>query len=93
MNSSDVRKKGGGNKENAKHWSKMAYLCFDNDDLGVRAQTCSPLSRITLSMWATFPIFYGICMEEHTCEARLPHTSGNVVRKRKHLYAQGCDLS
>ena len=23
----------------------------------------------------------GMCMEEHTCEARLPHINGNVVRK------------
>ena len=30
---------------------------------------------------ATFPICHGICMEEHTCEARLPHINGNVVRK------------
>ena len=27
-----------------------------------------------------FPIFYGICMVEHTCDARLPHINGNVVR-------------
>ena len=33
------------------------------------------------SVWATFSTFYGICMEEHTCEARLPHINGKVVRK------------
>ena len=27
------------------------------------------------------PIYYCICMEEHTCEARLPHRNGNVVKK------------
>ena len=31
--------------------------------------------------WETFLTFYGICMEEHTWEARLPHINGNVVRK------------
>ena len=30
---------------------------------------------------ATSPIFNGICMEEHTCEAKLTHINGNVVRK------------
>ena len=25
----------------------------------------------------------GICMEEHTCEAKLPHINGNVVRKEE----------
>ena len=31
---------------------------------------------------------YGICMEEHTCEARLPHVNGNVARNRKYLGAK-----
>ena len=31
----------------------------------------------------------GICMEEHTCEARLPHINGNVVRKREMSGAKG----
>ena len=42
------------------------------------SDTYSPLIRILSS---TFPIFYGICMEAHTCEANLPHINGNVVRK------------
>ena len=25
----------------------------------------------------------GICMEEHTCEAKLPYINGNVVRKQE----------
>ena len=29
----------------------------------------------------TCPIFYGVCMREHTCEAGLPHITGNVVSK------------
>ena len=28
-----------------------------------------------------FQYFYGICMEEHTIEARIPHINGTVVRK------------
>ena len=41
-----------------------------------------PVNSRNFFSWATFPIFYGICMEEHTCEARLPHVNGNVVRNR-----------
>ena len=33
---------------------------------------------------ATFSIFYGICMDEHTCEAKLPHINVNVRRKKKY---------
>ena len=32
----------------------------------------NPLIRIASSVSATFPMFYGICTEEHTCEAILP---------------------
>ena len=31
----------------------------------------------------------GICMEEQTCEATLPHKNGNVVRKGKYRGAGG----
>ena len=31
------------------------------------------------SVGATFSIFHGACMEEHKCEAKLPHIPGNVV--------------
>ena len=34
-----------------------------------------------------------VCMEEHTCAARLPHINGGVVRKWEISYAQGCDVS
>ena len=48
-----------------------------------RPLPANPLGRITSSMGATFPIFYGICMKEHTCEAKLPHINGKVVRNRE----------
>ena len=35
---------------------------------------------ITSSIRPTFSTFDGICMEEHTYEARLTHINGNVVR-------------
>ena len=44
------------------------------------ALACSPLRRITSSIETTFPIFYGIRMEERTCEAKLPPINGNVAR-------------
>ena len=37
------------------------------------------MDRVRRTIWATFPIFYGICMQEHTYEAKLPHINGNVV--------------
>ena len=46
-----------------------------------------PTFQTTLSVWATFQTFptfltfYGTRMEEHTCEAKLPHTNGNVGRE------------
>ena len=43
------------------------------------------LRQTVVCVRATFLIFYGMCMEEHTWEARQPHINGNV--------AQGCDLS
>ena len=43
---------------------------------------CAPLFRKPSSTWASFPILYGICMEEHACEAMLPHINGYVARER-----------
>ena len=40
------------------------------------------MCRVTSSIWATFPIFYGIYMEERTCEAKRPHINRKVVRKQ-----------
>ena len=31
--------------------------------------------------WATFPIFYGTCMEENTCEAKLSHINEKGGKK------------
>ena len=48
------------------------------------ASACSPLLRISSSVLATFTIFYGIFMEEYTCEARLPHINVHGVRNKKY---------
>ena len=39
--------------------------------------------HITSSMWATFPICYGIFMEAHTSEEGVLNINGNVVRKHR----------
>ena len=31
----------------------------------------------------------GMCMEEHTCEAKLPHINGKVVKKEEIWLAKG----
>ena len=36
-----------------------------------------PIVHTTPPAWATFSMFYGTCMEEQTCEAKLPHMNGN----------------
>ena len=52
---------------------------------------------MTQPIWATFPIFYGICVEGHTCEAELPHINEKTTSyKRKcgnrigNIGGQGC---
>ena len=40
--------------------------------------------------WATCPMCYVICMEEHTCEAILPHINGNVARNGENWGHRGC---
>ena len=39
--------------------------------------------RTTSSVWATFPICYAICRDEHTRDAKPPHINGDVVRKEE----------
>ena len=61
--------------------SPLMSRCAYSTDMTVK--TCSPLLRRTSSGWATCLIVYGICMEEHTYETRLPHIHGNVVMQSK----------
>ena len=60
--------------------AKVTYMCEVCTVARMVAKVASrdlpPLLRITSSILATFPIFYGICMEEHTCKAKLPHING-----------------
>ena len=49
------------------------------------ATPCTPLLRITSSVWATFQIFYGICMEENTCEAKLPDIKRDCGKQIEHI--------
>ena len=51
--------------------------------LGAGAHLDAPGLRTIFEYFMNFSnitIFYGIFMEEYTCEARLPHINGNVVR-------------
>ena len=50
---------------------------------------CSPSFRMTSAIWATFTMFYGIRMEEHTRRARMPHVNGNMVGKQKKSVEKG----
>ena len=47
----------------------------------ISVAACSPLLGTTSSVRASFPIFYGICMGEHTCQTRPSLINENVVRK------------
>ena len=46
-----------------------------------RLRYLRPIVYTHPSVWATVSIVYGIRMEEHTCEANLPHIHGNVGMK------------
>ena len=65
--------------EKPPHNNRKCGHTVPNPDVLWRPSTCATVFRIPSSIWATFPIFYGICMQEHTCEAKLPHIKGNVV--------------
>ena len=68
-----------------KRWGANAYAARREGLLPVIIRK----SRTTSSVSTTFPIFYAICIGEHTCDLKLPHINSKSVKGGN----SGCERS